>query len=320
MSVFHLNVEALDLLGSRWTISPTCHPPGHQCRGCRGFLAALGWWRSLMVKLVLEPKSLAGGQQQQLKLSPSTAGLQFPLTAGNNSFSKFPLTGRWKTHFISWRLCCSVCLLRATLALRASSPPPPCFGTDFWFSQCLPRCYHQKGTLVVAEVVPLLWWWFSAPSFPRCEERMLSKDITFLQQNHWGEPNGQFFFSDDFESLRRPWPTSEDKVLNRFTREKQLLPPFCCLLRPLVPHAQQRWAPSAEAKPAHSPERFSQVPPARHPRPMTQTVELHTPSFLCASDLSQVSTSPHRPALLAPKPGTFPLWACKACTLHAQLK
>lgn len=70
----------------------------------------------------------------------------------------------------------------------------------------------------------------------------------------------------------------ETKMLNRFAWEKQLLPPSCCLLRPLAPHAQQGGAPSAEANPAHSPARLAQVPSMRHPRPMTQTVELHTPS------------------------------------------
>lgn len=129
----------------------------------------------------------------------------FSLTPGKCSFSKFPLTARCKT-LHSQRLGFPLCLLRAMLPLLASSPPPPlpCFGRDFLFSQCLPRWYHHKGTLVVAEVVPLLWWCFSAPSFSRCEQRMLSKDIIFLQQNRRGEPNGQIFFSDDFKSLRRP--------------------------------------------------------------------------------------------------------------------
>lgn len=71
---------------------------------------------------------------------------------------------------------------------------------------------------------------------------------------------------------------SETKILNRFAWEKQLLPPFWCLLRPLASHAQQGQAPSAEGNSAHSPARLAQVPPARHPRPKTQTVELHTPS------------------------------------------
>lgn len=130
------------LVCSRWTISPACCPPG---LWLQGFLPALGWWWSLMVNLVLEPKPSVEGQQQLLKLSPSTTELQF--TAGKHSFRKFPLAGRWKTHLISWRLGCSLCLLRAVCALLASSSPlpPPFFGTEFLFRQHLPCWYHQRA-------------------------------------------------------------------------------------------------------------------------------------------------------------------------------
>ena len=135
-----------------------------------------------MVKLVLEPGSLAEGQQQ-LKLSPSTAGLRSSLTAGNYSFSTFSVTGRWKTRFTSWRFSCFLLLAeshtRFAGILPSSSPL-----WDRFFVSSEPACHcHQKHMLVMAAVMSLLWWSFSAPSFSRCEERMLSKEITSLQQN-----------------------------------------------------------------------------------------------------------------------------------------
>lgn len=161
--------------------------------------------------------------------------------------------------------------------------------------------------------MPLLWCWFSAPSFSRCEERMLSKEITLQQQNHWGEPNGQLFFSDDFKSLRRTWPMSGAKMLTRFAWEKQLLPTSGCLLSPLAPYPQPRQAPSAEANPAHSPDRLA-APWEASQAHGTNCGAAHT--FLCASHW----VHPHTAQLCCPPSQTHFPFELKACSLHAQLK
>lgn len=282
-------MEAIDLLLSPYEQSPPLVT--HQALGSCTHWGGDGHWG----------EAGAGAWGQQLKLSPSTAGLRCSATAGNYSFSKFSLTGWWKTRFISQSFSCFLVLAESHTGFAGILPPSSLLWDRFCVLSApaallLSKAHASDGSSYVSPLVVV----FSSELL-----KVWGKDAVKGNDNPPARPMrgaaGAWQTVFLLKSLRKPvtyvsiWSV-EQICMGRATFVTLLLPPQ---LRagPLILCAQQPQPPRRSLT--------LPVPQPVLPRSPWELSRAHKTSraaahtFLHAAGLSWGGASPRRPSLPA---------------------